>query len=78
MSRSEYQLVSDVTEDILDETDTLDAAVQLARDLAAGCPTGEGVLVTHGGRALRQVRLTSGGQVVEEVVGEAVGRSASV
>jgi hypothetical protein len=73
-----YQVVSDASEDVFDEADTLEEAVRLARVLVAGRPSGEPVLVTLGGRVLRQLQLTPGGLVVEETVGEVAGRSASV
>lgn len=77
MPRTLYQVVSDTSEDVFDEADSLDEAVRLARVLVADRPSGEAVLVTQSGRVVRQLQLTAGGHVVEETVGEA-GRGASV
>ena len=68
MNRPVYQIVSELTEDRLDEADTLDEAVRLARGLAADAPAGDAVIVELDGRVVRRwVRAATG--VVEEPVG---------
>ena len=74
MNRAAYQIVSETTEDRLDEADTLDEAIRLARAMLADWPAGEPVQIELRGRVIRQLVQTAGG-VAEEVVGEPAGRS---
>jgi hypothetical protein len=67
MPRSTYYVVSETTED-RDEADTLEEALQIARDLAKEGQAGDPVSIEHNGRVIRQFVLAPSGEVEEEPV----------
>ena len=68
MTRGTYFIVSDTTEDRFDETDSLDEAIRIARDLVKERETGDPILIEHNGRVIRQLVRTPQGVVEEELV----------
>jgi hypothetical protein len=68
MTRGTYYIISETTED-RDEADSLEEALQIARELAQESESGDPVSIEHNGRVIRQLVLTPEGEVEEEAVG---------
>ena len=69
MTRGTYYIISETTEDRFDETDTLDEALRIARDLVKVGQAGDPISIEHNGRVIRQFVLTPNGEVEEALVG---------
>ncbi len=69
MPQATYYIISETTEDRFDEAASLDEALQIARDLVKDSQAGDPVSIEHNGRVIRQLVLTSDGQIEEEPVG---------
>lgn len=65
MTSNAYHIVSETTEDRFDETDGLDEAVRIAREVVRDGRTDDPVSIEHNGRVIRQFVLTVRGIVVE-------------
>jgi hypothetical protein len=68
MARGTYYIVSETTEDRFDETESLEEALRIARDLVKESQSGDPVLIEHNGRVIHQLVLTPEGQVEEAPV----------
>jgi hypothetical protein len=69
MARGTYYIISETTEDRLDEAESLDEALRIARDLVREGQTGDPVSIEHNGRVIRQLVRTPAGEVEEVPVG---------
>jgi len=67
MTRGTYYITSETTED-RDETDSLEEALQIARELVKESLAGDPVSIEQNGRVIRQFVLTPDGEVEEEPV----------
>ena len=68
MPQATYYIVNEITEDHFDETDTLEDALRIARELASEGQAGDPVSIEHDGKVIRQFILTPEGEVEEESI----------
>lgn len=68
MNQGTYCITSETTEDRFDETDSLEEALRIARDVVKESQVGDPVSIEHNGRVIRQFVLTPDGRVEEEPV----------
>jgi hypothetical protein len=68
MTQGTYYIISETTEDRFDEVDSLEEALQIARELVKESQAGDPVSIEHNGRVIRQLVLTPDGEVEEEPV----------
>lgn len=68
MSQGTYYIVNEVTEDRFDETNTLEDALRIARELASEGQAGDPVSIEHDGKVIRQFVRTPKGEVEEESI----------
>ena len=63
-----YCIISETSEDRLDETDSLEEAIRIARFLAREGQAGDPVSIEHRGKVIRQLVLKPDGKVAEEAI----------
>jgi hypothetical protein len=68
MTHGTYYIISETTEDRLDEADSLEEALQIAQELVKESQAGDPVSIEHNGRVIRQLVLTPDGEVTDEPV----------
>jgi hypothetical protein len=68
MISNAYRIISETTEDRLDETDSLEEAVRIARSMAREGQAGDPVSIEHRGKVVRQLVLMPDGKVEEEAI----------
>ncbi len=68
MSQNAYCIISETTEDRLDEAQTLEEALRIARALARESQAGDPVSIEHRGRVIRQLILLPDGRIAEEEI----------
>jgi uncharacterized iron-regulated protein len=64
-----YCIISETTEDRVNETDSPEEAIRIARSLVREGQAGEPVSIEHRGKGIRQLVLMPDGKVEEEVIG---------
>ena len=69
MTRGEYSVISEATEDRYGEAESLDEALRIARGVVREGPANDSVSIEYGGRVVRQLVLTPDGVVEEVLVG---------
>ena len=68
MTSDAYYIISEITEDRFDETDSLEEAVRRARSLASEGQAGEPISIERGGKIIRQLVLMPDGKVLEQEI----------
>ena len=63
-----YCIISETNEDRLDETDSLEEAIRIARSLAREGQAGDPISIEHRGKVIRQLVLKPDGKVEEEAL----------
>jgi len=66
MARGLYSIVDETSEDRFDETDSLDEALRIARDLVKEALAGGAISIEHDGKVIRQFVRNGRGEVEEE------------
>jgi len=68
MTQGTHYIISETTEDRFDESDSLEEALRVARDLVKVRQAGDPVSVKHAGRVMRRFVLIPDGEVEKEPV----------
>jgi hypothetical protein len=63
-----YCIIRETTEDRLDETESLEEAVRIARSLVREGQAGDPVSIEHRGKVVRQLVLMPDGKAEEEAI----------
>lgn len=65
-----YCIINEANEDRLEETNSLEEAIRIARSLVRESQPGNPVSIEHRGKVIRQLILMPDGEVTEEEMGE--------
>jgi len=68
MISNAYCIIRETTEDRLDETESLEEAIRIARSLVREGQAGDPVSIKHRGKVVRQLVLMHDGMVEEEAI----------